>query len=60
MSHKSDEELHIKRERDVVDRIRKLSNSALMAAIFSIENVDELERLAKIGEEYTEALSKVK
>lgn len=47
----------IKRERDVVDRISKLSNSALKAAIFSIENVDELERFAKIGEDYMEALS---
>lgn len=47
----------IKRERDVVDRISKLSNSALRAAIFSIENIDELERLAQIGEDYMEALS---
>lgn len=46
----------IKRERDVVTRISKLSNSALKAAIFSIENIDELERLAKIGEDYMEAL----
>ena len=47
----------IKREIDVVDRINKLSNSALKAAIFSIENIDELERFAKIGEDYMEALS---
>lgn len=58
MDHKHEEELQIKRERDAVDRISKLSVSALKAAIFSIENIDELERLAKVGEEYTEALSK--
>ncbi len=57
MDNKSDEKLQIKRERDAVDRISKLSNSALKAAIFSIENVDELERLAKVGEDYTNALS---
>jgi len=56
MDNKSDEKLQIKRERDAVDRISKLSNSALKAAIFSIENVDELERLATVGEEYTKAL----
>lgn len=58
MDHKSDEELQIKRESDVVNRINMLNKSALKAAIFSIENVEELERLAKIGEDYTEALSK--
>ncbi len=56
MDNKYDEKLQIKRERDAVDRISKLSNSALKAAIFSIENVDELERLATVGEEYTKAL----
>ena len=42
----------IKRERDVVDRINKLSISELKAPVFSIENIDELERLAKRGEDY--------
>jgi hypothetical protein len=57
MENKSDKKLQIKRERDAVDRINKLSDSALKAAIFSIENVDDLERFAKVGEDYMEALS---
>lgn len=57
MDNKSDKQLQIKRERDAVDRISKLSHNALKVAVFSIENVDELERLAKVGEDYTNALS---
>ncbi len=57
MNNITDKKLQIKRERDAVDRINKLSNSALKVAIFSIENIDELERLAKVGEDYMEALS---
>ncbi len=57
MDNKSDEKLQIRRETDLVNRINKLNKSALQAAILSIENVDELERLAKVGEDYTNALS---
>ena len=57
MDNKSDEKLQIRREADAVNRINKLNKSALQAAILSIENVGELERLAKVGEDYTNALS---
>lgn len=57
MDNKSDEKLQIRRETDAVNRINKLNKSALQAAILSIENVDDIERLAKVGEDYTNALS---
>lgn len=54
MVYEPGEELKIKRELDVRNRASLLNESALRAALLSIQNVDELERAIKIGEDYME------
>lgn len=54
MVYKPGEELKIKRELDIRNRASLLNESALRAALLSIQNIDELERVVKIGEGYME------
>lgn len=52
MVYDKSEELKIKRELDVRNRVNLLNQTALRAALLSIQDVDELEKAVKIGEDY--------
>lgn len=41
-------------------RIRKLTPNSLRAALFSIENIDDLEKAVNAGEHFQELVSKLK
>lgn len=58
MVYEVGEEEKIKRELDVRNRVNQLSEPALRAALLSIKDIDELERIVKIGGEYMDEVHK--
>lgn len=46
----------IKREINIRDRINRLSKPALKVALFSLRDIDEIERVIQTGEDYMKCI----
>ena len=56
MVSEEEEKKLIRRELKIRSRIDKLSKPALKVTLFSLRDLDELERIIKVGEDYMKAV----